>query len=141
MKLKNLTMAIMVASLGAASVAAQADSSWYGSVRIGIEHVDDGSNDTTSFRNWYSRMGFKGETDLENGLTAFGHYEFSVDTDNADNGNGALGTRKAYVGLKGGSGVSVLVAIIIPSITTVLFSQITRMTVLVRVVTAVRVKH
>lgn len=104
MKLKNLTMAIMVASLGVASIAAQAETSYYGSMRIGIQSVDDGNDTTTSFTNWYSRMGFKGETDLENGLTAFGHYEFSVDTDNADNSNGALGTRKAYIGLKGDFG-------------------------------------
>ncbi|MFZ1387420.1 MAG: porin [Thiolinea sp.] len=106
MKLKNLTIAIAMATLGAASFAAQAEdgTSFYGSVRIGINNTDNGVTSTTQFQNWYSRMGFKAETEVADGLKGFGHYEFSVDTDSADNANGALGTRKAYVGLKGGFG-------------------------------------
>ncbi len=110
MKLKNLTIAIAMASLTTASFAAQADTktSFYGSVRLGIGYEDVEKNgvstDSTKLKNWGSRMGFKGETDLSNGITAFGHYEFGVDTDPADNENGALSTRKAYVGLKGDFG-------------------------------------
>ncbi len=112
MKLKNLTMAIAMATLGVASFGVQAEegTSFYGSVRVGVGYsdtdapgtADDASN--TEFRNFASRMGFKAETEVADGLTGFGHYEFGVDTDSADNGNGALSTRKAYVGLKGGFG-------------------------------------
>jgi len=111
MKLKNLTIAIAMASLTATSFAAQAETktSYYGSIRVGgsyntTDNPDGSSDDVTKLQNWASRMGFKGETDLENGMTAFGTYEFGVDTDSGDNGNGALSTRKAYVGLKGNFG-------------------------------------
>ncbi|TXH70086.1 MAG: porin [Thiothrix sp.] len=117
MKLKNLTIAIAMASLAATSFAAQAEdgTSFYGSVRVGINNTDNGVTSTTQFQNWYSRMGFKAETEVADGLKGFGHYEFGVDTDSADNnctvsssgtcsGGGALSTRKAYVGLKGGFG-------------------------------------
>ncbi|MEZ5478825.1 MAG: porin [Thiolinea sp.] len=105
MKLKILTMAITVASLGAASFAAQAETSYYGSIRAGVSYEDDGVNDsTTTITDKYSRMGFKGETDLGNGMTGFGHYEFGVDLDTDKNSNGALSTRKAYAGVKGDFG-------------------------------------
>ena len=106
MKLKNLTIAIAMASLAATSFAAQAEdgTSFYGSVRVGINNTDNGVTSSTQFQNWYSRMGFKAETEIADGLKGFGHYEFGVDTDSADNANGALSTRKAYVGLKGGFG-------------------------------------
>lgn len=106
MKLKNLTIAIAMATLTATSFAAQAEdgTSFYGSVRIGINNTDDGVASTTKFQNWNSRMGFKAETEVADGLKGFGHYEFGVDTDPDDNANGALSTRKAYVGLKGGFG-------------------------------------
>ncbi|MFZ1343638.1 porin [Thiothrix eikelboomii] len=106
MKLKNLTIAIAMASLAATSFAAQAEdgTSFYGSVRVGINSTDNGVASTTQIQNWYSRMGFKAETEVADGLKGFGHYEFGVDTDSADNANGALSTRKAYVGLKGGFG-------------------------------------
>jgi predicted porin len=106
MKLKNLTIAIAMATLAATSFAAQAEdgTSFYGSVRVGINNTDNGVVSSTQLQNWYSRMGFKAETEVADGLKGFGHYEFGVDTDSADNANGALSTRKAYVGLKGGFG-------------------------------------
>ena len=105
MKLKNLTIAIAMASLGVASFAAQAETgtSFYGSVRAGIEYFDNGTDDTTTIRNFNSRFGFKGETELGNGLTGFGHYEFGVSLDGSD-GSAAVNMRKGYVGVKGGFG-------------------------------------
>lgn len=101
MKLKNLTLAVLAASLGVASVAAQAaDVKVSGRVNIGIQ--DDGTD--TTVRNWASRVRVEGSEELDNGLTVTGKYEFGVDTDASDNGNGALSTRIAYVGLKGGFG-------------------------------------
>jgi predicted porin len=58
---------------------------------------DPGGNADTelTLRSWASRMGYQGNTDLANGLNAFGKYEFGVDTRSGDNGNGALSTRQA----------------------------------------------
>ncbi|HPE60951.1 MAG TPA: porin [Thiolinea sp.] len=99
--MKSLTIAMLMASLSAVSGTAFAEASYYGSIRVGIDAADDGNDTNTSLRNYASRLGFKAESDLNNGLTAFGHYEFGVDTNSSDNGNGAMSTRKAYVGLKG----------------------------------------
>lgn len=84
----------------------QAESGLYGSVRIGIEYIDARGNTDAdlSLRSYASRLGFAGETDLDNGLTAFGKLEFGVDTRSGDNDDGALGTRHAYIGLKGDFG-------------------------------------
>ena len=57
-----------------------------------------------SLRNYASRLGFSGETDLASGLTAFGTIEFGVDTRSGSNNDGALSTRHAFIGLKGAFG-------------------------------------
>ena len=106
---RGTPIAVAVA-LAISPFAVQADGGFYGSVRIGVQYVDDGTDDDAelNLRNWASRLGYAGETDLDNGMSAFGKLEFGVDTTSADNGNGALGTRHAYIGLKGEFG-SVLV--------------------------------
>ena len=100
MKLKNLTLAVLAASLGVASVAAQADVSVSGRINAGI--MNDGTD--TKVQNWASRVRVAASSELDNGLTVVGKYEFGVDLDASDNSNGALSTRIAYVGLKGGFG-------------------------------------
>ncbi|HPQ94775.1 MAG: porin [Thiothrix sp.] len=102
--MKSLTIAMLMASLSAVSGTAFAEASYYGSIRVGIDVADDGNDTNTSLRNYASRLGFKAQTEINKDLTAFGHYEFGVDTDSSDNGNGATSTRKAYVGLKGAWG-------------------------------------
>lgn len=107
-KVRGTPIAVAVA-LALSPIAVQADGGFYGSVRIGVQYQDDGVNDAElNLRNWASRLGYAGETDLDNGLAAFGKLEFAVDTRSGNNGNGALGTRHAYIGVKGGFG-SILV--------------------------------
>ena len=103
MKLRQSALALAIAGIMAAPMAVQADSGFYGSVRIGVENVDSGGVTEMSVKNWASRMGFKGEADLGNGMTGYGKYEFSVN--NSDGAAGAsLGTRHQMVGLKGAFG-------------------------------------
>jgi predicted porin len=104
MKLKTSAIALAVAGTLGASMAAQADSGFYGSVRIGLQYLDTVnpntlvSDDQTTVRGFGSRFGFRGETDMGNGLTGFGRYEFGVATE----GTGPNVTRRhAYVGMKG----------------------------------------
>lgn len=111
MKFKITPVAIATSIALLAPFAAQAqdaktESKFYGSIRIGLEHSDPGddADAQTIVKNWASRMGFQGSTDMGNGLTGFGKYEWGVDTASGDNGNGALSTRKAYVGVEGGFG-------------------------------------
>jgi predicted porin len=105
LKVHGTQIAVAVA-LAVSSFAVQAESGFYGSIRIGTMYSDPGGNADAelTLRSWASRMGFQGNTDLANGLNAFGKYEFGVDTRSGDNGNGALSTRHAYVGLQGDFG-------------------------------------
>lgn len=82
--------------------AAEGHATWYGSARYGLENVTDRFNDTGNddesvfqFKNFGSRFGVKGERDLGDGRTAFGHWE-------AHMFGAAL--RDFKIGIKGGFG-------------------------------------
>ena len=98
MKLKNLTLAVLAASLGVASVAAQAEVSVSGRVNVGVEKADGGD---ATLRNYASRVRVKASSELDNGLTGYGNYEFGVGTDTDTD---TFTTRIAQVGLKGAFG-------------------------------------
>jgi predicted porin len=110
MNLKTSAIALAVAGgIAAAPIAAQADSGFYASVRIGLVYKDTGGNDDIRVQGVASRFGFRGETDLGNGLTGFGRYEFGLATEGDSGTLGAGGSlnvsrRHAYVGLKGDFG-------------------------------------
>ena len=96
MNLKKTAIALAVASVAATPILASADGSVYGSMRYGFEYKDDGgtTNTVSQFKDFGSRFGIKGETDLGNGLTAFGKWEqrmFST----------GVGVRDFKLGLKG----------------------------------------
>lgn len=121
-----------VAGTVAAPVAVQAGADeLYASARVGIWSQDTGGASNIAVRSFSSRFGARGETDLGNGITGFGRYEWDVDF-NADADGGAgprsddpdtavdeseladnageddISVRHRYVGLKGDFG-SVLV--------------------------------
>jgi predicted porin len=102
MNFKTTAIALAVAGSIAAPMAAQADV--YASARIGLKNIDTGGVSETTVGGVASRFGIKSETDLGNGMTGFGKYEWGVSTEGA----GVLSRRHAYVGLKGDFG-SVLV--------------------------------
>ena len=106
MKFKPTLLALAVAGTVAAPVAVQAGADEiYASARVGIWNNDTGGLQDTEIRSFASRFGARGETDLGNGMTGFGRYEWGVDF----NGPGtSITNRHRYVGLKGGFG-SVLV--------------------------------
>lgn len=80
MKFKTSAIALAVAGTVAAPVAVQAGADEiYASVRVGVENVDTGGTSDLRTRSFGSRFGARGETDLGNGLTGFGRYEWDVD--------------------------------------------------------------
>lgn len=108
-------IALAVAGALAASVAAQAETTLYGSARIGVTYTQpDGPG--TDKSNWdvaneASRIGVKGSEDLGNGLKAIYQYEFGVNIDGngtAADANNPLNRRLSSVGLTGGFGTVVL---------------------------------
>ena len=110
MKFKYTAIALAVAGSTAAPVAVQAGADEiYASARIGYVSRDAGGANNAEIQGIGSRFGMKGETDLGNGMTGFGKYEWSVGVDGADvEGNGTnaanIGLRHGIVGLKGDFG-------------------------------------
>ena len=110
MKFKTSAIAMAVAGTVAAPVAVQAGADeLYASARIGLEHYDTGEVADLRVRSLGSRFGARGETDLGNGMTGFGRYEWDVDfDDHSEDLDNDVDLRHRYVGLKGGFG-SVLI--------------------------------
>ena len=112
MNLKKTALAAAVSAALIAPMAAQAEATAYGSIRVKLEHssieppVGDDVSDL-GVEDVVSRFGLKGSMDLGNGMKAFGHYEFGVDATNGaifnTPGNNG-GNRLGYAGLQGGFG-------------------------------------
>jgi len=101
MKFKTTAIAMAVAGTVAAPVAVQAGADEiYASARVGLEYLNTDNTGDFEIRSIASRFGARGETDLGNGLTGFGRYEWGVDF----NDGGDLSSRHRYVGLKGDFG-------------------------------------
>jgi len=97
MKFKTTAIALAVAGIVAAPVAVQAGADEiYASARVGVWNVDQSDAQNSEVKSFASRFGAKGETDLGNGLTGYGRYEWNADF-NGDNG---LSNRHRYVGVK-----------------------------------------
>ena len=94
MNFKSSAIAVAVAGSLVAPMAAQADV--YASARIGFINNDvDGGDSELQIASLGSRFGARGETDLGNGLTGFGRYEWDVDfrdTNNTQDGPGGADT-------------------------------------------------
>jgi predicted porin len=105
MKLRTTAIAMAVAGIVAAPVAVQAGADEvYASARVGIKYTDAKLEDTSAaatsdfdVKSFASRFGMRGETDLGNGMSGFGRYEFGV----SDSG---ISQRHLYVGVKGDFG-------------------------------------
>ncbi len=106
MKFKTSAIALAVAGTVAAPQMVQAGADEiYASARVGLENVDNGGVSDLRVRSFGSRFGMRGETDLGNGLTGFGRYEWDVDfTDDPVFDSDPILIRHRYVGLKGDFG-------------------------------------
>jgi len=115
MNFKKTALLLAMAGVTAVPMAAQAD--MYASARIGLVNTDtDGGLNDMQIQSMASRFGIKSETDLGNGMTGFGQYEWDVDFDNGKSfdfdGDGeddastdaSIKMRKRLVGLKGDFG-------------------------------------
>ncbi|ASP39247.1 hypothetical protein CHH28_11420 [Bacterioplanes sanyensis] len=108
--MKHLASCLMLScaassSLASATLPVQAEA--YGSVRLGFDVIDAGTQDDGgNGRDFLSRVGVKATLPLQPGLTASGLLEYGT---RAENGvdfkqNDAPGLRQAYIGLKGNWG-------------------------------------
>lgn len=114
MKKKLIALAVTGALM--TPVLAQAAPTVYGKVHLSYGTIEEESAGVTTTDNWQlqshaSRVGFKGEHDLGNGLAGIYKLEFQVnpDSDNkedatVDSGSAGIKRRNQYAGLKGSWG-------------------------------------
>ncbi|MCK5814144.1 MAG: porin, partial [Cocleimonas sp.] len=104
-KMKKL-LAIAVAAGLAAPMAVMADTTLYGKMKVSVGSNKNAAGDSvTTVDAHTSRIGVKGATPMDNGMSVTHKVEFS--TKNAIDNNGtpaALGARDAWVGMKGNFG-------------------------------------
>ncbi len=104
--MQKSALALAVAATMVASAVAHAETTFYGSWRMGIQYTDPDGPDSS---NWditdhSSRWGVRGSEDLGNGLSAIYQLESRIRADEFNgNGNGFIG-RLAWVGLNTGFG-------------------------------------
>lgn len=96
-------IALAVALLPAA---AMADVTIYGAIKAGVESVKKGdAGSVTNVDDIGSRIGFKGNEDLGNGLKAIWQVESKLSIDGTNsNGNNTWATRDSFIGLAGDFG-------------------------------------
>ena len=70
------------------------------------EHIWTTNGDTSNEDTTYARIGFKGETQINDQLVGYGQWEYNMDASNAEGSQGTK-TRLAFAGLKFGDAGSI----------------------------------
>lgn len=94
----GLTMLLAGAGLAAASPAMAQNVTIYGRAHLSVDSLDNGLDSGTNVSSNSSRLGFRANTELDGGLTAFMQIETNV---RFDEGSGAWASRDSFVGLRG----------------------------------------
>ncbi|MCH8499467.1 MAG: porin [Marinobacter sp.] len=76
----------------------------YGRLVLAVQTFNDDGADTSEFADLGSRIGFKLNHELGNGLTAYGNVEFRFDANEREQDNVFNDLRNSYVGVKGAFG-------------------------------------
>jgi len=108
--MKKNIIALAVAAAVTAPMAASADATVYGKLHLDFVSQDDGSDSGMFVDSNDSRLGFKGNEDLGNGLSTIWQVEVDLDGANA-NGTGLEwqnGLRNTYIGLAGNWGTALI---------------------------------
>ena len=102
MNKKLLAMAVGAALVAGTTAATAGEPTFYGKIHVSVDSLDNGATDGDSIyvSSNSSRLGIKGDVDLDGGLKAVYKYEMSTPYDES----GLAGDRNAYLGLKGGFG-------------------------------------
>jgi len=103
---KRFMVAAVAAALVLPAVASAADPELYGRVHLSLDHLDDGDDSSQYISSNSSRIGFRGDHELDDVLTLLYQLEGGVDW-SADGGDGSTfsgALRDSYLGLSGGFG-------------------------------------
>ncbi|MCW9089159.1 MAG: porin [Gammaproteobacteria bacterium] len=102
MKRKLIAVAVSAALL---PMGAMADIDIYGKVHLSADSLDNDTTSSTYLSSNSSRLGVKGSTDFENGLTGMFQLEGGISMSDDGSADTRWGTtRDSYLGLKGGFG-------------------------------------
>jgi predicted porin len=103
---KTLCALAVGATLISPAIAMAADVKIYGRAHVSLDYLDDGKNyNEVGLSSNASRLGFKAEQKLENGMTVFGQIEQQINFTSGNTDGGAdFATRDTFVGLKGDFG-------------------------------------
>lgn len=104
-KLSVLAASISLAVAGMAHAEGPIDGKIYGKVNLTLQSNDEGTDSrVTELASNASRLGFKGETKIEDGLSVVYQLEYEASIDDGDNKGQTFTQRNSYAGLKGGFG-------------------------------------
>ncbi|MGM0768731.1 MAG: porin [Pseudomonadota bacterium] len=101
--MKKQLLALAIGSMVVAPSVALADKGpiVYGKFNVSYENVDDGEADAWELRSNSSRIGVKGDLDLDaENLKAIYQAEFQMDVDDGDRGDGPFSQRNIYGGFQ-----------------------------------------
>lgn len=103
---KSLCALAVGATLFTPALAMAADVKVYGRAHVSLDYLDDGKDyNEVGLSSNSSRLGFKAEQKLENGMTVFGQVEQEVNfASGSANDDLEFATRDTFVGLKGDFG-------------------------------------
>ncbi|GAB1233068.1 porin [Ferrigenium sp. UT5] len=104
---KKLIALAVAAAFAAPALAETGNVTVYGKVYMTVDQFDDGvagHGSVTRINTNASRLGFKGNEDLGDGLKAIFQYEVAVDADGQQGNGFARGTRNSGAGLEGDFG-------------------------------------
>ncbi len=103
---KQLIALAVLGALSAPAFAADNSVTLYGRLELGVEAFDNGDTSLMKVEGYASRIGFKGEEDLGDGLKAIWQLEQKVNPD--DGSQTSFADRNSFVGLKAGFGTILL---------------------------------
>ena len=103
---QNFIIAILLSVVFPVTAAwAEDEFKFYGAIKASVNATDDGADNSLSVSNNDSRIGIKGNKDLENNLSVVYQIELGVDTTER---NGIDSGRNSFLGLKGNFGKALL---------------------------------
>ncbi|RXZ43565.1 porin [Crenobacter cavernae] len=96
---------LIALTLAALPAAAMADVTIFGTLKAGFENVKDkGTSSVNNVADFGSRIGFKGNEDLGNGLKAIWQIQSRASLTGDSTARNTFGSRNTFIGLQGGFG-------------------------------------
>lgn len=104
MKKTALFLALTVPALAQAETIEIDMPDFYGKLNLSVQNANEAGNSFSEVKSNASRLGVKGQGDLDHGLTAIYQAEYEINPDDGDKDGKTMTQRNTYAGLKGGFG-------------------------------------